>query len=114
SAPVLLSTLLARNAVAFAGETAEASLAVGKVFLAVDQPILGGRCSADDQVATAEVIAQLILDFRLLIVGITDAADGNTALVVHHVQAIVLFCSGLADFLPLVILKDAVNVDCTL
>src|SRR6266568_2041667 len=110
----LLVALFPREAIALFRKAAKAGLPIGKVLLAVDQSIIGGARPPDDQVATAEVVAQLILDVRLLVVGVTDAPDGNATLVVHHVQAIVLFGGWLADFLPLVILKDAINVDCAL
>src|SRR5262249_48388212 len=84
----LLVPLLAGEAVALAGKAAKAGLAVGRVFLAVDQR----PCVVNDQVAAAQVVTPLELHSWSGIVRKrnADADEGDTALVVHHMHGVVL------------------------
>src|SRR5688572_17806949 len=103
--PVLLVELLAREAVALTSKAAEASPAVRGVLLAVDP----GASLVEHEAAAAEVIAEVKLDVRRLVVGVADPSDSDPTLVVHDVEPVVLFRGTLLG--PASVLEEPVNVD---
>src|SRR5438067_6155526 len=88
----LFVALLAGEAIALAGEAAEAGLAVGEVLLAVDEAPGGRIVAADDHDAAAKVVAEVVFHGGSPVVGegVADADEGNALLVVHDVEAVVL------------------------
>src|SRR5215211_2811861 len=96
-----LVALLACEAVAFAGEAAEAGLAVRRVLLAVD-PAAG---LVDDEAATAEVVPEVEFErwARVIREGGADAEQRD----IHHVEAVVLLYPAALD--DAVVLEEAVD-----
>jgi hypothetical protein len=89
------------------GETAEAGLPVGSVFLAV-API---ACIVDDKVAAAQMVTQVVLHRWASIVRkrLSYPNQGNPLLIVQHMQDLVLVFRVALDLVA--VLKHAVDVN---
>src|SRR5215213_2092953 len=103
----LIVALLAGEAVALLREGPKAGLAVGCVLLAVD-PRTG---AVYDHVAAAEMVAQVVFHHWGSIVRerLADAHLRDPALIVHHVQRVVLL--DRARFDDTLMLKYTIDVD---
>ena len=92
-------------------KTAEAGLAVGVVFLAVDEAIPGCVSTANHHIAAAQVVAQVILDGRRAVSRSGSPTRTRATRLWLSITCRVLFCSVARRGRVDVVLEQAVDVD---